>query len=226
MLNTFIFIVLPYAALALFICVTPYRYFSNRLTWSAYSTQFLERKTLYWGANPWHYGIIPVLAAHFIGIVAPGAVRSFLGNQETLVTIESIGLALGLSALFGGLVLLLRRVNAPMLKRVTFISDYLLLVLLAFQAGTGVYIATFMRWGSQWYLHTAVPYFWSLLAFNPQLEYVADFPPVFKLHAAGAFLIVALLPFTKLVHLLYQPFTFLKDPPLLYRWRTPAGKGE
>lgn len=44
---------------------------------------------------------------------------------------------------------------------------------------------------------------------------------VFKLHVAGAFLIVALPPFTKLVHLLYIPFDFLKDPPLLYRWRTP-----
>jgi len=42
---------------------------------------------------------------------------------------------------------------------------------------------------------------------------VADFPPVFKLHAAGAFLIVALLPFTKLVHLLFFPIDFLKDPP-------------
>lgn len=46
-LNTFIFVALPYVALAMLIVVTPYRYYSNRLTWSAYSTQFLERKTLY-----------------------------------------------------------------------------------------------------------------------------------------------------------------------------------
>jgi len=219
MLNTFIFIVLPYAALALFVFVTPYRFFSNRLTWSAYSTQFLERKTLYWGINPWHYGIIPVLAAHFIGIVAPGPIKAFLGNQETLVVLESIGLALGLFALFGCLVLLLRRVNAPMLKKVTFTSDWLLLLLLTAQAASGVYISMFMRWGSQWYLHTAVPYFYSLLTCTPQVEYLADFPLVLKLHAAGAFLIVAVLPFTKLVHLLYNPVAFLKDPPILYRWR-------
>ena len=133
---------------------------------------------------------------------------------------ESIGLALGLFALFGSLVLLLRRSNSPMLKRMTVASDWVVLYLLAAQTATGVYIGTFMRWGSQWYLHTAVPYFHSLLTFNPQVEYLADFPLVFKLHAAGAFLIVALLPFTKMVHLLYQPVTFLKDPPLLYRWRS------
>lgn len=220
MLNSFIFVVLPYTALALVIFVTPYRFYSNRLTWSAYSTQFLENKTLFWGINPWHYGILPVLAAHFLGVIAPGPMKSLLGNQRNLVIFESIGLALGLLALLGCLLLLLRRVNTPLLKQVTFASDWILLYLLAAQALSGVYVATFMRWGSQWYLHTAVPYFWSLLTLNPQIEYLVDFPLVFKLHAALAFMIVALLPFTKLVHLLYVPFRFLMDPPILYRWRS------
>ena len=220
MLNTLIFIVLPYTALALLLVVTPYRWYSNRLTWSAYSTQFLEQKSLFWGINPWHYGVIPLLAAHLLGIVAPGPMKALLSNQGALIVVESIGLALGLFALFGSLVLLLRRSNSPMLKQMTVASDWVVLYLLAAQTATGVYIGLFMRWGSQWYLHTAVPYFHSLLTFNPQVEYLADFPLVFKLHAAGAFLIVALLPFTKLVHLLYQPVSFLKDPPLLYRWRS------
>lgn len=220
MLNSFIFIVLPYTALVLIVFVTPYRYLSNRLTWSAYSTQFLERNVLFWGINPWHYGILPVLAAHFLGVIAPGPIKSLLGNQRNLVIIESIGLAMGLFAVFGCLALLLRRVNTPMLKRVTFASDWVLLYLLAAQAVTGVYISTFMRWGSRWYLDTAVPYFWSLATFNPQIDYMADFPLILKLHAAGAFLIVALVPFTKLVHLLYLPVDFLKDPPILYRWRS------
>jgi len=219
MLNSLIFIALPYAALALVLFVTPYRFFSNRLTWSAYSTQFLERKFLFWGINPWHYGIIPILAAHVIGFAFPGQVKAFLGNQETLLMVESFGLGLGLFALMGTLVLLLRRVNSGMLKKVTFASDWLILYLLAFQAGTGIYIGYFMRWGSQWYLHTAVPYLWSIVSFNPELGFVTDLPLVFKLHAACAFLIVAVLTFTKLVHMLYLPFDFLKDPPILYRWR-------
>ena len=223
MLNSLIFIGLPYVALALLIFVTPYRYLTNRLTWSAYSTQFLESKSLYWGINPWHYGILPVLAAHLLGIIAPGPLQAFLANQSTLIVVESIGLALGLLALFGSLLLLLRRVNTPLLKRVTFPADWLLLGLLALQALSGIYIATFMRWGSQWYLHTATPYLWSLATFNPQIDYLVDFPLIFKLHVAGAFLIVALLPFTKLVHLLYLPFGFLKDPPILYRWRSQQG---
>lgn len=223
MLNNLVFIVLPYGALALIIFVTPYRYFGNRLTWSAYSTQFLERKSLFWGINPWHYGIIPLLAVHILGVLAPGPMKAILGNERNLLVFESIGLALGLFALFGCLTLLLRRANTPLLKRVTFAADWVLLYLLLAQALSGVYVATFMRWGFQWYLHTAVPYLHSLLTFNPQLGYVADFPLVFKLHVAGAFLIVALLPFTKLVHILFWPFDFLKDPPILYRWRPRSG---
>ena len=220
MLNDFIFIVLPYTALALVLCVTPYRFLSNRLTWSAYSSQFLERKLLYWGSNPWHYGIIPILAMHIIGFAFPGLMKGFFDNQETLLILESLGLGLGLLALLGCLLLLLRRSNSAQLQRVNFSSDWLILYLLVFQTGTGVYIGYFKRWGSQWYLHTAVPYLWSIVSFQPQLGYVTDLPLVFKLHAGCAFLVVALLPFTKLVHLLYLPVDFLKDAPILYRWRS------
>jgi nitrate reductase gamma subunit len=220
MLNAFIFIALPYAALVLLLLVTPYRFLTNRLTWSAYSSEFLERKLLYWGSNPWHYGIIPILAAHIITFAFPGQMRRFLGNQQTLLLLESLGLGLGLFALLGCLLLLLRRSNSAILKRVTFSSDWLILYLLAFQAGTGIYIAYFVRWGSQWYLHTVVPYLWSIVSFNPQLDRVADLPLVFKMHAASAFLVIGLIPFTKLVHLLYLPLDYLKDAPILYRWRS------
>ena len=219
MLNMLIFVALPYVALALLIFLTPYRYYQNRLTWSAYSTQFVERKLLYWGSNPWHYGIIPILLAHLIPLIIPWAMQRLLGNQQTLVFLESLGLGLGLFALLGILLLLLRRVNAPMLKQVTTAWDWIILCLLLLQTATGVYIAYFMSWGSLWYLHTAVPYIWSILSFNPQPDYMIDLPPVLKLHVAGAFLIIALVPFTKLVHLLFLPIDFVKDPPIPYRWR-------
>ena len=113
MLNAFIFIVLPYVALALFLFVTPYRYFSNRLTWSAYSTQFLEQKTLYWGSNPWHYGIIPVLIAHLVG---RNRTRPHEGDPWKPASPDpagDVGSGLGLLALFGCLVLLIASPAKP-----------------------------------------------------------------------------------------------------------------
>ncbi|MCM0080689.1 respiratory nitrate reductase subunit gamma [Geomonas sp. Red32] len=218
-MNTFIFVALPYLVLALLFLVTIYRYLTNRLTWSAYSTELLERRLLYWGSNPWHYGIIPLLLFHLVPFLFPGLAAGFLGNQQTLLVLESLGLGLALLALLGILILTLRRVNTAMLKRSTYFSDWLILFLLLVQVGSGVYIAVALRWGSLWYLHAAVPYFWSIWSANPQPEYLADLPAVVKVHAACAFLILGVLPFTKLVHLLYLPIDFLKDQPILYRWR-------
>jgi nitrate reductase gamma subunit len=220
MLNVFIFLVLPYAALILFLCVTPYRYFSNRLTWSAYSTQFLERNKLSWGINPLHYGLLPVLAAHGLGFLFPGLWLAVLGHRVVLVGLESLGLGLGLFTLLGCVVLLIRRSTAPQLLRVTVAADWALLLMLAIQSFTGVYLAVYMRWGSLWYLHAVVPYLYSLATLHPNLALVADFPLIFKLHVAQAFLIVGILPFTKLVHILYSPLAFLWDAPILYRWRS------
>ncbi len=217
MLDTLIFVVLPYFAIALALFVTPYRYFTNRLNWSAFSTQFLERRTLYWGSVPWHYGVVLILAGHLIGFLFPSAVQSILSNVSALVALESVALALGLLTLLGSVVLLIRRASG-VVRAVTGYSDWLLLLLILVQAATGVYMGLFVRWGMQWYLYTAVPWLYSLLTLNPQIGYVSGLPLVFKIHVAGAFLILAVLPFTKLVHFLFLPLDFLKDPPLLYRW--------
>jgi nitrate reductase gamma subunit len=222
MLDNFIFIGLPYGALALFIFVLPYRYFTNRLTWTTFSSQFLERKTLFWGIMPWHFGIIIVLLAHLTGFLVPRVVEALLANQTFFLTLENVSLGLGLLALSGIIVLIFRRATAERIRPVTGIADWVLLILLAVQAATGLYISIFVRWGYQWYHYTAVPYLYSLLTFHPQIEYVSDFPFFFKLHVAGAFTILGILPFTKLVHLLYLPVGFLKDPPLLYRWLPSA----
>ncbi len=220
MLNTIVFVILPYVALALVLFVTPYRYFSNRLTWSAYSTQFLERKILYWGINPWHYGILPILLAHLFATVFSGATAALVGDQTRLLVVEITGLGLGIIAFSGCLVLLLRRANAPILNKVTSPADWLILLLLGFQTATGIFVAITNSWGSQWYPSTAAPYLRSLVLLNPQPEYVTGISTAFTLHVAGAFLLLAVLPFTKLVHLLYLPFDFLKDLPILYKWRS------
>jgi hypothetical protein len=83
MLNNFIFVALPYTALALVLFVTPYRYLTNRLTWSAYSSQFLERRLLYWGSNPWHYGMGMGIGTALR--LRPGSGRSLSGVEAQTI---------------------------------------------------------------------------------------------------------------------------------------------
>ncbi|MBJ6727147.1 respiratory nitrate reductase subunit gamma [Geomesophilobacter sediminis] len=219
MFNSLVFVALPYIALTLLIAVTPYRYFSNRLTWTAFSSELLERRLLFWGSNPWHYGIIPILLAHLFPVLFPRVTARILGNQDALLALEGIGLGLALFAATGAILLLLRRVNAPALKGVNYASDWIILFLLLLQTGAGIYVSYSLRWGSLWYLHVVVPYFWSILTFTPQPEYMTDLPLAVKIHAACGFVIIGVIPFTKLVHMLFVPLSFLRDPPIVYRWR-------
>jgi nitrate reductase gamma subunit len=50
---------------------------------------------------------------------------------------------------------------------------------------------------------------------------MTDAPVVYQVHAAAAFLIIALWPFSRLVHAWSIPFQYLGRPYILYRRRYP-----
>jgi len=86
------------------------------------------------------------------------------------------------------------------------------------QVVLGFWVAFFCRWGAAWYLHTAVPWLVSLFALSPQPAYVAALPLIPKLHILGGFFIIALCPFTRLVHLVTVPITYLWRPYQVVIW--------
>lgn len=57
-LNSFLFIGLPYAALAIFIAGTIFRYTKYGYKVSSLSSEFLEGRRLFWGSQPFHWGIL------------------------------------------------------------------------------------------------------------------------------------------------------------------------
>ncbi len=75
--------------------------------------------------------------------------------------------------------------------------------------GSGVYIGVTLRWGGLWYLHTMSPWLWSLVTFSPTIDYPTVMPLVVKLHAVDAFILVALFPFTRLVHVISVPLAYV-----------------
>ncbi|MCL4260217.1 MAG: respiratory nitrate reductase subunit gamma, partial [Anaerolineales bacterium] len=62
---------------------------------------------------------------------------------------------------------------------------------------------------SDWFLHTAAPWLISLLKLQPNITYVTALPFWVKFHFVGGFIIILLLPFTRLVHLLVFPISYL-----------------
>ena len=224
MLDTILFGIFPYVALVLAVVVGIYRYVSDRYSYTARSSQFLESRMLYWGSVPWHFAILLVLAAHFLAFLFPTAWGELAGRPLRLYLLEVTGLVLGVVTVIGVFLLLLRRVNDPRVGVVTSPMDWVVQLLLLAQVATGVYIAFTLRWGSVWYLHTATPWLWSLLRLDPQVQYLAALPWIVKLHAFNAFLLIALFPFSRLVHVVTVPLEYLGRAPQLVVWNRRTGE--
>jgi nitrate reductase gamma subunit len=228
MTDLVLYAVFPYAAVLLAVVVGIYRYRSDRFSYTSRSSQFLESRLLFFGSVPWHYAIGTILLAHILAALFPESWAVLLGSPNRLLILEGTGLALGAAATAGIAVLIVRRATDSRLAAVTGPLHWIVVASLLFQAASGVYVAWTYRWGAAWYLHTAVPWFGSLVRLAPEPATVSVLPLAAKLHLLNAFLLVALFPFTGLVHLVSVPLGHLHRPPQLVVWnrkgpRVPGG---
>ena len=226
-MNSILYGVMPYVLLVLAIAGSIYRFNFNKFTWSSQSSQFLENRTLFFGSFPWHYGIVFVLLGHIVGIITPSSILAWNSVPLRLYIFEVTGLALGLLALFGLLTLTYRRLTNNRVKALTTSWDVLILIILFIQVITGLGNATLYRWGSNWYAASAVPWIWSVLTLNPNVEYVANLPLITKTHIFNAMLFIALIPFTRLAHFfVINIYKYLWRPWQGVRWYSRDGLTE
>jgi len=211
-MNEVLFVTFPYLAIVVAILGGVHRYRHDRFSYSTLSSQLLENRSLFWGSVPWHYGIVIVLLAHLLGFLMPGMWARITSAPTALYTIEIVGFAFGLAALVGLCVLFVRRLTQERILAVTSPMDWALLTVLLVQVALGVWVSLVYRWGADWYVDTAVPWLVSLVSLNPQIQYVSSLPLVVKLHMLNGFLVIALFPFSRLVHLIMFPFWYLWRP--------------
>ncbi|MDR5729735.1 MAG: respiratory nitrate reductase subunit gamma [Terriglobia bacterium] len=224
-MNNFLFIAFPYIALVLAFGVGIYRHAKKPYTYSSLSSELLENRRLFWGSVPFHYGLVLILLAHLLAALLPSVAGWLLGGEIRRLVLEVTGMALGLYTLFGLIVLIVRRL-APksLVQAVTTYMDGLILFVLLIQIGSGIAIAIFDRWGGLWYLHTAVPWFWSLAALHPEMNTVVALPAFVKLHFVMGFVVILLFPFSRLVHLVMFPLQYLWRPHQVVIWNRRSAK--
>ena len=219
-LNTFLFAGLPYLALVIFFVGTIYRYKYTGFQVSSLSSQFLETKSLFWGSVPFHFGILFVLFLHLSCWLIPSGILLWNSNPVRLIALEITGFAFGLSAFVGLAILFYRRLTNVRVKMVSNSMDYFIELLLLAQIGLGLWIAYAERWGSSWFAADLSPYVWSILTFQPEIGAVSAMPVVIQAHIIGALTIIAVFPFTRLVHLLVAPLHYLFRPyqQVIWNW--------
>lgn len=218
MTDELLFVAIPYAAVLIAVVMTVYRYRNNRFSYSSMSSQLLENSVLSWASVAWHYAILLILAAHVLAALFPGAWAALLGGQLRLYVIEITGMGLALLAIIGIGLFNWRRLVYPRVRVVTTRGDWVLLVALLAQVVLGFVTAFAYRWGGLWYLHTATPWLESLVRLSPDTAAVAALPWLVKLHFVGGFAIIALIPFTRLIHVLTIPIEYLWRPYRVVVW--------
>ena len=225
MLNTLLFAVMPYIAIVLFLVISIQRYRNNPFTFSSLSSQFLETRRLFWGSVPFHIGILVLFFGHLVGFLVPRQVTVWNRLPVRLFVLEATALTAALLCLVGLVGLIYRRATSDRLRANFSVADVGVYVLLAFQIGTGLWVALSLRWGSAWYTHTAVPYLWSIVRFSPEIQRVAELPLAARMHIVGAWVLFASFSFTRLVHVLVAPVPYLWRPLQLVIWNRPRVRG-
>ena len=204
-LDHFFFAVLPYIALVVFVAGTVYRYRSAPFGFSSLSSQFLEGQRAFWGSVPFHWGIVLIFFGHLIIFLLPDGVLHWNADPARLVAHEILAFSVGVVAFAGLLNLIVRRSLNSRLRAVTSRMDLAVELLLLVQIVLGGWIALGYRWGSSWFASDVSPYLWSIFKLDPQTQAISAMPWVVKLHIIGAFVILLLVPFSRLVHFLVAP---------------------
>lgn len=216
--NSLLFGAFPYIALTLAVAVTAYRMVYRPFSVSAQSSQFLEQKRLFFGSVAMHWGLVLVLLGHLVALLLPKGLLLWNAVPVRLYLLEITGLALGIWALFGTYLLLARRISVARVRAASTPMDYLVLVVLLVSILSGVLTALLYRYGSSWFPAVMTPYLWSVFTLQPRPELLQDLPFWIRLHVFNFWLLLAIFPFSRLVHIVTVPLGYVLRPWQIVIW--------
>ena len=227
-LSEFVWVALPYLAIATFVVGHVWRYRYDKFGWTSRSTQILESRWLAWGSNLFHYGALAAIGGHMLGILVPAGLTAAIGINESIYHLISAGAgtAAGLVCGAGLVILVWRRLGFLRVRRTTTYVDVatyvLLIVIITLGLIDTVWFNTIQ--GGYDYRQTVAVWFRGIFLLDPRPELMTSAPLIYQLHAASAWLLFGLWPFSRLVHAWSLPFQYLGRPHILYRSRYLAAR--
>lgn len=199
-LHGFFFAVLPYIAIAGFIGGM---YYKIKV---APSKDVSEEEESFWGYVPLQVGLFIVLLGHLVAFMFPKSILAFNSHPVRLVILEVTAVVFGMSILVGLTHYSILGFLPSQKKVKKSLIDIAFEVLLLYQVVLGCWTAIGYRWGTSWFAANLSPYLWSIIKFNPQTAAVKAMPHVVQFHIITAFLILLLIPFSRLARVLSAPY--------------------
>jgi nitrate reductase gamma subunit len=214
---TLLWLVLPYLAFAVGLLGHVWRWRHDQFGWSTFRTPLVRNRLLRLGSPLVHAGAVAVFLGHVIGLLVPSAWTSAIGARDPFYRVFSVsaGTLAGITMLAGLLILLARRVVDRSVRQTSTVMDvvmYLVLgtvVLLGLWATVGVNV---LGPGHD-YRTTVAVWFRGVLLMRPDASLMVRAPLLFQLHTMVALGLLAIWPFTRLVHTWAVPIGVLWQPP-------------
>ncbi len=221
-----LWVVLPYVSLTLFVAGHAWRYRYGRFSWTSRSTQLLESRWLAWGSNLFHYGALAAIGGHVLGMLVPSWLTRAAGiSEDAYHALSGIaGSAAGVLCAAGFVILAVRRAYFRRVRRTTSPTDVAVYILLGIviALGTGETLVVNAFGPGYDYRSSVAIWFRGLFILDPRPDLMTSAPLVYQVHAASAWLLYALWPFSRLVHAWSMPVQYLGRPYILYRSRYAA----
>ena len=228
--NLFWWVILPYLALLTFVIGHIWRYRYDQFGWTSRSTELQEKKLLKWGGPLFHYGTFAAIGGHILGILVPESFTKSIGIPEHVYrqfsawagTIAAILIMVGIAFLAG------RRLFVTRVRATTSPVDWVALILLAIVIGLGIgeTMGVGLLGNHYDYRQSVSLWFRGLFAANPDVNAIVKAPWLFQVHAVAAWAVLAVWPFSRLVHAWSAPVWYMWRPFIVYRSRVATRPNE
>lgn len=225
-MSTLLWIVIPYLCLAVFVGGHAWRWRHDQFGWTTHTSQLLESRILRLASPLFHLGALGVIGGHVIGLLVPASVTEAVHVSEHAYHLVAVwaGTVTGVMMVVGLVLLVVRRIVSTRVRRVTTRMDKVLYLALAAMVVLGMTatVGVNLLGPGYDYRESLAVWFRSVFYLSPRSHLMAEAPLVYQLHALGGFLLLALWPFTRLVHVWSAPIAYLWRPYVVYRARRGA----
>lgn len=215
--------VLPYVVIAVLVLGSIWRYRYDQFGWTTRSSQLYEARILRIASPLFHFGILAVIAGHFIGLVIPQSWTKEAGISEDLYHAMALGIGLiaGIGTMVGVVMLIYRRRTTGPVFMATTRNDKLMYIVLvaALFAGLATTLISVFDPNITDYRETVSPWFRSIFIFQPDIAAMTAASLSFKIHTLWGLALFAIWPFTRLVHAFTAPLQYIFRPYIVYRSR-------
>lgn len=226
--DALLWVAFPYVCLTLLVGGLVWRWRTDQFGWTTRSSQLYEKAILRAASPVFHLGFLAVLAGHFVGLLVPKTWTAAVGIPQHLYHLTATvgGSLAALATVLGLAGLLYRRFAVRSVALATTVRDKVMYVLLVLPVALGTWatVANQVLGSPEGYDYreTISPWLRSVLTFSPRPQLMADVPLSFRLHVLAGFALLAIWPFTRLVHAVTIPVQYPTRPYVVYRSRRPT----